>query len=92
MVASEARNENYLGLEKDLYKQLAETQAVAFRDMQPKVHIWNTGSNASKQDIFAPLLNGVQSLGPMLDTLQSAGMKIPFWSTDNGAPHEVESK
>lgn len=57
-----------LGLDKELFKKLAEENAKAVQGLNPKINVWNTGSSTS--DPMNPILNVVQSMAPMLDGLQ----------------------
>jgi flotillin len=57
-----------LGLDKELFKKLAEENAKAVQGLNPKINVWNTGSSTA--DPMNPILNVVQSMAPMLDGLQ----------------------
>jgi flotillin len=70
----------YLGLKEGLYEKLAREQAAAVKGLNPKISVWNTGSNANESDPIAPILKTVQSLAPMLDGLhQHTDFKAPKW-------------
>lgn len=70
----------YLALKEGIYEKLAEQQAKAVAGMQPKISVWNTGSNAGDSDPLAPILKTVQSIAPMLDGLHKhSDFKVPDW-------------
>jgi len=71
----------YISLNNDLYKQLAHMNAKAIKNMKPKMHIWNTGSNSDENNNgMKPIINMVQSMAPLIKGLESQGnMKIPDW-------------
>ena len=68
-------------VEKGIYSQLARANADAVRGMQPKVTVWNTGSNAggvndgSGNDAAAAIRNTYQMLPPLMST----GITLPEW-------------
>lgn len=57
-----------LGLDKELFKKLAEENAKAVQGLNPKINIWNTGNSTA--DPMNPILNIVQSMAPMLNGLE----------------------
>lgn len=58
----------YLGVNSNLYPQLAKEAANAVRGLQPKMHVWNTGSDNTNST--KPILDLVQSFAPMMDGLK----------------------
>jgi flotillin len=68
---------SYTMLEKGLYEKLAESNAKAIKDLNPKITVWTHDPNAA--------MNPIQSLGksiiPMLDTIQDqTGFSLPDWA------------
>jgi flotillin len=67
---------SYTMLEKGVYEKLAESNAKAIKDMNPKITVWTHDPNTS--------MSAIQNLGkgliPMLDTIQDqTGYKMPSW-------------
>jgi flotillin len=74
----------YIALQKGLfdnggmYTKLAEMQAMAVKDMQPKIHIWNTGSdnsNGSYTDVISNLARTLPQFADVIET--QTQIKIP---------------
>ncbi|ANB50802.1 hypothetical protein [Powai lake megavirus] len=72
----------YLALERGvfdpngLFSVMAEKQAVAIKDMNPKINIWNTGSGET--DYTNVISNLVKTMPPMLDAIQQqTNIKLP---------------
>jgi flotillin len=62
------------------YEKLAHHNALAIQGLQPKINVWNTGSNAESMDPTAPIRNLFQALPPLLTTIQDqTGMGPPSW-------------
>ena len=59
----------YLGLNANLYPELAAKAADAVQGLNPKVTIWNTGAPGGQESIAVPFLKLVQSFAPTLDTV-----------------------
>ncbi|KIW77470.1 hypothetical protein AYO21_11313 [Fonsecaea monophora] len=73
----------YMMLKENVYEKLALANAKAIQGLQPKITVWNTGngdgSGAMEQGI-APIKNIMQSLPPLLTTIQEqTGMTPPNW-------------
>jgi flotillin len=67
---------SYTMLEKGVYEKLAEANAKAIKDLNPKITVWTHDPNNA--------MSAVQNLGkgiiPMLDTIQDqTGYKLPAW-------------
>lgn len=84
----------YLMVEKGIYGQLARANADAVRGMQPKVTVWNTGSNAggandgSGSDAAAAIRNTYQMLPPLMSTInEQTGITLPEWQFGKLAGH-----
>ncbi|KAF2724248.1 hypothetical protein K431DRAFT_154689 [Polychaeton citri CBS 116435] len=72
----------YLMLQDGTYEKLATANAKAINGLQPKINVWNTGSQGSEgvMDPTAPIRNLFQCLPPMLSTIQDqTGMQPPSW-------------
>lgn len=65
----------FLGLESGLYPQLAEKAAKAVKGLNPKIHIWNTGSG-DNDNIGQPFLKLFQSFAPAIDGLHDSFKEI----------------
>lgn len=73
----------------DLYGKVAEENAKAVQNLNPKFHIWNTG--ASTENPMNPILNTVQSLAPMIEGLEGKlDFKKVFRGTDDSTPKEIQ--
>ena len=67
-------------LQNNIPVQLAQANAEAVRGLQPKINVWNTGSQDGGADSFAPIRNIMQSLPPLFSTIQDqTGMMPPAW-------------
>jgi flotillin len=79
----------YMMVEKGVYGTLARANADAVRGMQPKVTVWNTGSQAgegsgsgsgSGGDAAAAIRNTYQMLPPLMSTIhEQTGITLPEW-------------
>ncbi|KAF2853916.1 hypothetical protein T440DRAFT_293491 [Plenodomus tracheiphilus IPT5] len=72
----------YLMLTNGVYERLAEANGNAIKGLQPKINVWNTGSNGdgAMADPSAPIRNLFQSLPPLLSTIHDqTGMAPPAW-------------
>jgi flotillin len=71
----------YLMLENDTYVKLAKANGEAIRGLQPKISVWNTGSDSSNStDTMAPIKNLMQSLPPLFSTIaDQTGITPPSW-------------
>ncbi|KAL8638860.1 MAG: hypothetical protein Q9228_004032 [Teloschistes exilis] len=80
----------YMMLQDNTYEKLALANAKAINGLQPKITVWNTGDNASSSaggnDAAAPIRNILQSLPPLLSTINDqTGIAPPSWLAKMGA-------
>lgn len=69
----------YMMLQSGTYEKLANANAKAINGLQPKISVWNTGAG-SEADSTAPIRNLLQSLPPLLQTVQEqTGIAPPTW-------------
>ena len=68
----------YLGLNANLYPQLAKEASNAVRLMKPKVHLWKTGNDAFDNNTLLPITKMMQNFAPGLDGIQDH-VKLPKW-------------
>lgn len=80
----------YMMIEKGIYGELARANASAVQGMQPKMTIWNTGSQAGSGvgegggngggDAAAAIRNTYQMLPPLMSTInEQTGITLPEW-------------
>ena len=70
----------FLMLQNNTYEKLAAQNAKAINGLQPKINVWNTGTQEGGVDSTAPIRNLFQSLPPLLSTIQDqTGMQPPTW-------------
>ncbi|KAI0429142.1 hypothetical protein F5Y09DRAFT_268843 [Xylaria sp. FL1042] len=77
----------YMMIEKGTYIALAKANAAAVQGMQPKISVWNTGSegsgpggNGGGQDSAATMRNIYQLLPPLMSTIHDqTGITLPEW-------------
>ncbi|KAL8866203.1 MAG: hypothetical protein Q9174_006441, partial [Haloplaca sp. 1 TL-2023] len=75
----------YMMLESGTYERLAQANAKAINGLQPKITVWNTGENGGGNDSMAPIRNLLQSLPPMLSTInEQTGIGPPSWLANMG--------
>ena len=68
----------YLMLKDNVYEKLALANAKAINGLQPKITVWNTGTDGT--DSGSPIRNIMQSLPPLLSTIQEqTGITPPSW-------------
>lgn len=83
----------YMMLEKNTYEKLAQANAKAINGLQPKITVWNTGENASGSDSTAPIRNILQTLPPLLSTIDDqTGIKPPNWLAQMRAQQEQQQQ
>ena len=74
-----------------LFDRLGKHQADAIHGLQPKIHVWNTGSDSKSQytDVISSLS---KSVPPILSALeQQTGIKLPSWLPSTATPDTVEA-
>ncbi|KAL9656692.1 hypothetical protein ABK040_002960 [Willaertia magna] len=71
----------YLALNANLYPELAKQSAEAIKGLNPKIQIWNTGNDTTKNnDTMTPFIKMFQSISPLLEGVQNQGnLKMPDW-------------
>lgn len=70
----------YMMIQDGTYEKLAKANAQALNNLQPKITVWNTGEHAGGADSTAPIRNLLQSLPPLLGTINDqTGIKPPGW-------------
>ena len=75
----------YMMLQNNTYEKLAKANAQAINGLQPKITVWNTGENAGGSDSTAPIRNVLQSLPPLLSTInEQTGIVPPSWLAQMG--------
>ncbi len=86
---------SYLMLERDVYNRMAETNAKAIQDLNPKITVWNTGGDNGdgKSDPFASFRNIFQCIPPLMGTLQQqSDFTPPTWLANSVGSISAESK
>jgi len=79
----------YMMLQNNTYEKLAKANAQAINGLQPKITVWNTGENAGGNDSIAPIKNILQSLPPLLTTInEQTGIAPPSWLAQMGSKQE----
>jgi len=79
----------YMMLQNNTYEKLAKANAQAINGLQPKITFWNTGENAGGNDSTAPIRNILQSLPPLLSTInEQTGIAPPSWLAQMGSRQE----
>lgn len=58
----------YLGVEKNLFQDIAKQQAIALQNLNPKISIWNTDQTT---DPFKFFTKGFQNMLPLIDGLKN---------------------
>jgi len=83
---------NYLMIEKELYPKLADASARAIQGLNPKITIWNTGSDGDASNSFNSISNIAKSIPPIIQTIeQQTGLALPDWLVkQNKSPEDIE--
>lgn len=72
--------QQHMMLQNGTYEALAKANATAINGLQPKITVWNTGDQAADSTAAAPVRNLMQTLPPLLSTIQEqTGIKPPTW-------------
>lgn len=70
----------YMMLQDGTYEKLALANAKAIHGLAPKISVWNTGESSATADSTAPIRNLLQSLPPLLSTINDqTGIAPPSW-------------
>ncbi|KAK5992011.1 Flotillin-like protein 2 [Cladobotryum mycophilum] len=73
----------YMMIEKGTYVDLAKANGEAVRGMEPKITVWNTGSNGGESGHSDPtetMRNVYQMLPPLMTTInEQTGITLPEW-------------
>lgn len=70
----------YMMIEKGTYVELAKANADAIRGMNPKISVWNTGSQGQGSDSTDAMRNVYQMLPPLMTTInEQTGITLPEW-------------
>jgi flotillin len=71
----------YIMIENGSYLELAKANAEGIRGLQPKISVWNTGSNGDTGgDATAAVRNIYQTLPPLMTTInEQTGITLPEW-------------
>ncbi|KAK2938455.1 Band 7/SPFH domain superfamily [Fusarium oxysporum f. sp. vasinfectum] len=72
----------YMMIEKGTYVELAKANAAAIRGLEPKISVWNTGSQGGGQsgDATETMRNVYQMLPPLMSTInEQTGITLPEW-------------
>ncbi|RSL78697.1 hypothetical protein CEP51_007980 [Fusarium floridanum] len=74
----------YMMIEKGTYVELAKANATAIRGLEPKISVWNTGSNGGQggqgADATETMRNVYQMLPPLMSTInEQTGITLPEW-------------
>ncbi|KAG5769346.1 hypothetical protein H9Q69_001506 [Fusarium xylarioides] len=73
----------YMMIEKGTYVELAKANATAIRGLEPKISVWNTGSQGGAGqggDATETMRNVYQMLPPLMSTInEQTGITLPEW-------------
>ena len=83
----------YMMLQSNTYEKLAKANAQAINGLQPKITVWNTGEQAGGEDMGRPIRNILQSLPPLLSTInEQTGIAPPSWLAQMGGQQQGSSQ
>jgi flotillin len=68
----------YYGVDTGLYQELAKEASNAVKGMEPKVHLWKTGSDAFDKNTLEPITKMMQNFAPALEGINDH-VKLPDW-------------
>lgn len=71
----------YMMIEKGTYVELAKANAAAIRGLEPKISVWNTGSQGGQgSEATETMRNVYQMLPPLMSTInEQTGITLPEW-------------
>ncbi|KAL0828648.1 hypothetical protein Bca101_052326 [Brassica carinata] len=75
---------DFLMINNGIYQDIAKTNAMAIRDLQPKISVWNQGGAGVDQGMSSGCMKDIaglyKMLPPVLDTVyEQTGMQPPAW-------------
>ncbi|CDY68414.1 BnaCnng58920D, partial [Brassica napus] len=75
---------DFLMINNGIYQDIAKTNAMAIRDLQPKISVWNQGGAGVDQGMSSGGMKDIaglyKMLPPVLDTVyEQTGMQPPAW-------------
>lgn len=89
----------YMMIEKGTYVELAKANATAIHGLEPKISIWNTGSQAGSEGAGGSnvdtMRNIYQMLPPLMTTInEQTGISLPEWQFGRlaGQMSEIERR
>ncbi|KAJ3271172.1 hypothetical protein HDV01_007030 [Terramyces sp. JEL0728] len=70
----------YIMLDRGIFQDLAKSNADAVKGMEPKITVWNTGSDTGSQDAGKPIREIFQTLPPLMSIINDqTGINPPNW-------------
>ncbi|KAH6897130.1 hypothetical protein B0T10DRAFT_176628 [Thelonectria olida] len=70
----------YMMIEKGTYVELAKANATAIKGLEPKISVWNTGSQGQGNEATDTMRNVYQMLPPLMTTInEQTGITLPEW-------------
>lgn len=83
---------HYRMLDRGVLEKLAEQNAKAVQNLNPKITVWNTGANGGTANPYQSVKDLFQLLPPLLTTVEEqTGIRPPTWMVDMKSVH-VENK
>ncbi|KAL1224251.1 Flotillin-like protein 2 [Cardamine amara subsp. amara] len=73
---------DFLMINNGVYQEIAKTNAIAIRDLKPKISVWNNGGEQSggSGNAMKDIAGLYKMLPPVLDTVyEQTGMQPPAW-------------
>ncbi|KAF2594434.1 hypothetical protein F2Q70_00045600 [Brassica cretica] len=75
---------DFLMINNGVYQDIAKTNAIAIKDLQPKISVWNHGGAGADQGMTSGGMKDIaglyKMLPPVLDTVyEQTGMQPPAW-------------
>lgn len=77
---------DYLMIDNGIYQDIAKTNAIAIKDLQPKISVWNHGgadqgmNGGGNGNTMKDIAGLYKMLPPVLDTVyEQTGMQPPAW-------------
>ncbi|KAK2762670.1 hypothetical protein FQN54_000844 [Arachnomyces sp. PD_36] len=84
----------YMMIQNNTFEKLAKANGAAINGLNPKITVWNTGSNGdSSTDTTAPIRNLMQSLPPLFSTIhEQTGIAPPTWMAQFPTDQQQQSQ